>query len=738
MTAISEYSNQTSNMTTDSNSASSAMPSSGTTRSDSTSSLIDGVVQQPHSSTSADVRYANGDSASSTSPSQSQTPDVDPQITEALRSKDRLYVLKLGEVMEGLIREKRGRAELSPSTTYQRLLIHRCSAYYKLTPETDSVTKAISVVFSAESRIPGRRLAELVPLEPTTQPAFKIMRRSQQDRRVKPQSHAGSVTGEDADSSDVEPSETGSMGGRSNATGGSGKKRMTIEERTAAYEQARSRIFMGFEEKEKDMSASSSSGLTSASASHAGSSVGDTEDATSSLATESEWSPNSFNKDSRRSNTSSSSRSLRSSSLPYPNGSGNSSRNSRAPSPSFTYPTLYEPHSSPSYDGTHVGSQQSAPAGYQNPPFTYQYPPPSHPPNQPYMPPTYPYYSSYPYGPPPLSQHPQNSSEALPSGDMYSPPPPPPHSMYGTPYMWHPPPNPTPMHSAPPMPTQAPNGQMPGPPPPLQQLPYQPYMQASPYPYPMSGYYTPPPHGPVHSPPSTGGQIYEDPRMMPGPGNNNGHISNNSSQRGNISQRGMPRGGAMNGGAMNGGAMNGGAKRNNAPVPRAAWSYGPGVGLGGIPLNGNNSGSSNGTGETIGPRLSSMRRTSNTSTGSSGHYRPSAPNDDVASTAVRFDFRSEIFNSLCFFLIVVFNFIFVEADVSVNIFPTPPSSSTRLGSWIETRSHFARHQPSSRPFSQQLAEYVTDITSSRTQWCLQQFNPSPPSGSKSTSPFAIQ
>jgi len=31
--------------------------------------------------------------------------DVDAQILEALRSKDRLYVLKLGEMMEGLINE---------------------------------------------------------------------------------------------------------------------------------------------------------------------------------------------------------------------------------------------------------------------------------------------------------------------------------------------------------------------------------------------------------------------------------------------------------------------------------------------------------------------------------------------------------------------------------------------------------------------------------------------------------
>lgn len=37
----------------------------------------------------------------------SSTPDVDPQILEALKSKDRLFVLKLGEQMEALIKEKK-------------------------------------------------------------------------------------------------------------------------------------------------------------------------------------------------------------------------------------------------------------------------------------------------------------------------------------------------------------------------------------------------------------------------------------------------------------------------------------------------------------------------------------------------------------------------------------------------------------------------------------------------------
>ncbi|EEB99012.1 hypothetical protein MPER_01379, partial [Moniliophthora perniciosa FA553] len=97
--------------------------------------------------------------------------------------------------------------------------VHRCFAYYKLTPETDQVTKCIWVAWSPEGRIPEKRLADLVPPEPTPQPTFKIMRRTQQDRKVKPRSQTGSVTGEEADSSDVEPSETGSLGGRSSVAG---------------------------------------------------------------------------------------------------------------------------------------------------------------------------------------------------------------------------------------------------------------------------------------------------------------------------------------------------------------------------------------------------------------------------------------------------------------------------------------------------------------------------------------
>jgi hypothetical protein len=47
----------------------------------------------------------------------------------------------------------RARIDLTPSTSYQRLLVHRCSAFYKLSPESDSATKSIIVSPTPESRM---------------------------------------------------------------------------------------------------------------------------------------------------------------------------------------------------------------------------------------------------------------------------------------------------------------------------------------------------------------------------------------------------------------------------------------------------------------------------------------------------------------------------------------------------------------------------------------------------------
>ncbi|KAF7310008.1 ATP-dependent DNA helicase PIF1 [Mycena indigotica] len=544
------------------------------------------------------------------------TADVDPQILEALTGKDRIYVLKLGESMENLINDRtqsRQRIDLTPATTYQRMLVHRCAAYHNLAPETDSLTKVISVVITAESRIPARRIADLSPPPVETPPKFKIMMR-------KPMSQASSVTGDDGDVSDVEASETGSLGGRSSAS--ASKPRMTMEERTAAYNEARNRIFIDFDEKDQSSASSSASLVSSTSASG---------DDPGSPATESEWSgPSTKKQPPHRANSASSSRSLRSSAPTFMSANGSSSsRNSRAPSPAFKYPTLYEPPplngnmsmAVPPFDGPHQptpGFHGPPPPQHQQPAMQYYpYPPPipqgQPQPQQPFMAP-YPYYATYgPYSHPPTpgsdpEMYPYNHTPPYWNGPPYHPqqnggnsPPPqnPQHHMNGSP---------------PPMPPFNNFGSLPNPPPNFAVNGYDP--NSSPYghpqPYyhpnlqqiPMQPYMSPPPHSQPQLP------SFEPNRV-------NGRVTTN---------------GGANGNRRNSNVNGTGKGRPGAPPPqRAAWSYGPGI-SGGVDFPST---------APVGPRLSGsmgvygpgmgMRRSSsgNRTTSGSG----SSAGDDVSSVA---------------------------------------------------------------------------------------------------------
>lgn len=472
---------------------------------------------------------------------------------------------------------------------------------------------------------PARRISELVPAEATALPAFKIMRRSLNDRmRSKPHSQAGSVAGEDADLSDVEPSEAGSLGGRSNATGSS-KKRMTIEEREAAYNEARSRIFMDFEEKEKDkekdMSASSSTlSLVSGSASTSGGgSVGDLDDSVSSPTTESEWSGSATHrdKDFRRggSGNGSATSSQRSNVPPFNTNGSNSSRDSRSSSPAFQYASLYEPPSSSTYDPSQVN--QAPNPGYM-PQYMYPYPLPNQIPSQGYLPP-YPYYPPYPYQPHPQGIHPNSDPTTPASGDPYAHHHMPPSQPVPYPnlYTWpHAPPPQAMQH--PPAPPHHPAGHSNSPAPQSAPPQYPSYVHPPYPPYPVTGYfpYPPPPPPqqgqPLPMPPShISGQPFspnEVPRSMNGnrggnPGANNFNRSRNTS-------------------------INNGNKRG-APPARSAWSFGPGIGMNGYVGTGSNG---IGGGETMGPRLSMSR--SGMSNGSSGSNGNRTPGDEASSTAV--------------------------------------------------------------------------------------------------------
>ncbi len=489
---------------------------------------------------------------------------------------------------------------------------------------------------------PTLRISELVPPETSTAPAFKIMRRSSTERRNKPSHQASSVTGEDGDLSDREPSETGSLGGRSNTTGGSAKKHMTIEQREAAYNEARSRIFMGFEEKEKtkdkDINSSSSSlSATSGSTKNGESSAGDADSSSSSPATESEWSgPARRRQHSGYASASSSTRSIRSSAY-ISNGSG-SSRNSRAASPSsFQFPSLYEPTvaTAPLYDP----AQQSAPAAPIYHP-SYGYPYNQSQPNPPFMP--YPafYAAPYPtYSVPPHPTQPGIYPSTQASGEHYPPPPPMP---YAPPYMW-PHPGQPPMQSPPMQPQPVPSQPLsnhphhphhPMNPPPPGQPAYQPYLPPPhTYPYPMPGYYPgqPVPHhlgpSPTHPPQIQGGPQLYDHRMS-----NNGTTNAQANGfRGSVPNNGIPSPANGRPQPRNGysAPTNGNAPRpRNGPTQpgRAPWSYGPGVGSGGF------GGVGPPSNETVGPRLSNNRRQSNMSNSSANGRSTSG--DDSSSVTV--------------------------------------------------------------------------------------------------------
>lgn len=448
------------------------------------------------------------------------------------------------------------------------------------------------------------------------------MSRSAQDRiRAQSQSRTGSVNGEDAESSDVEPSEAGSLGGRSSAPNRS-KKNLTLEEREAAYNVARSRIFLDFEktkEKDNDMSASSSTfSLVSGSASTSGggsSSAGDMDDSISTAPTESEFSgPVARDKSERRNGSGANSAGSSRAMLPHKHPS--SSRGSRASSPSLTYASIYDPGSNAApYDASQALPMQR-PYPQQ---LIYHYPPPPQEqgPGQGFVQPI-PYYSyGYPQSaplPPPLPPHHASSSEPPgPTGDPqasghFLPPTHHPQQMMymGPPYSWAP--------NSPPVPPSAPlSGTHSLPHPHPSQYSFVPPSTPQ-----YGGYNIPPfypPMGPMHTP-AQGQQPLPQPthpvgmspllqgndlgiRVMPPITMNNDHVDPRARRRGN--------------------------SRNGS----GSFSHGPMFGSFGVPgMTGGSSPIENNT-NIVGPRLnSSMRRTSGTSNGSR------TPGDEASSVAV--------------------------------------------------------------------------------------------------------
>lgn len=479
------------------------------------------------------------------------------------------------------------------------------------------------------------------------------MRRTPQDRRMRQNSQPGSVAGEDGDISDVEPSEAGSIGGRSNATG-TNRRPLTLEEREAAYNEARSRIFMGFEEKDKDKDASANSSTFSL-ISGSGSASG-ADDSASSAATESEWSgPATRDKrEGRRGGSAgSSSRSLRSG---YNQSGSNSSRHSRAASPS-SYPTLYDPTAG-TFDPAF--GAQGPPHGYIQ--YYYGYPPappPGHGPAPPFVP-------QYGYGYPPYGypQHPPShphSDPVTPGEPMYPTTQSPTNMPYPpNAYLWPPPPS-QPSHQASKATSPAAvNVTLPGAPQqiqpssvpqPMQPQGYPGYFSPQYPPYPMPGYYPPPyavsPGQMPPAPPQVQGQYYPEPPYSSeyhGQGRDFGSDSIDHSR-------------ASSRNSNNHGPVNGHNRRGGGPAKRQPWSYGPGIGMGGPPS------------DFVGPRLTNRR----TSSGSqSAGYR--TPGDEASSVTVSYLFS---YGVVVLMICVVFfhDFIIVTAYIHFDLLKTSSSSS---------------------------------------------------------------
>lgn len=172
------------------------------------------------------------------------------------------------------------------------------------------------------------------------------------------------------------------------------------------------------------------------------------------------------------------------------------------------------------------------------------------------------------------------------------------------------------------------------PPPPAHGPQFQPYMPpAHPYTYPMPGYYglQPGQHVDLSPQHATAQSMYEIPRptngsaMVNQANYNNMHPMNH--RNGIMSPPNNERATARNGSSNDIGKARGALPMTQA---RSAWSYGPGIGIGGYVAPARSVG-----GDVVGPRLSSTRRQSNNSVGSSGNSR-SSNCDDVSSTAVSY------------------------------------------------------------------------------------------------------
>lgn len=178
---------------------------------------------------------------------------LDPALVEALQHpRDKAFILRHEKDMEQKIRDQSiEQWELPLMNTYQRLLVHRMADRFGLGHSIDSTTRQVTIFKQESTILPQDSLECLASSERLSEPASLIPFLNNQPSRAtsssgdsSPSSLGYRIMRRDADGSSRSNSPRQSMGGGSGTSQGRKDRRnMTIEEREAAYREARQRIF---------------------------------------------------------------------------------------------------------------------------------------------------------------------------------------------------------------------------------------------------------------------------------------------------------------------------------------------------------------------------------------------------------------------------------------------------------------------------------------------------------------
>lgn len=228
-------------------------------------------VQQP-ASTSTKVQTEGGEV--------SKNEEVDPALVEAMRvNRDKVFVRKYEKEMEDQIRNSEVvQWELPLMNTYQRMLVHRIADHYRLGHSLDPTTRQVTLLKKDSTRIPEVLVSVLAEKERLSDPGdFPPLLKSLSGQNT-PANGSVSTVADPLAGFRIMRREGGNNVSRSNSSrNGSStpedgntlrkdRKNMTMEEREAAYKEARQRIFGSEEAEETNSEATepSNSGALSA------------------------------------------------------------------------------------------------------------------------------------------------------------------------------------------------------------------------------------------------------------------------------------------------------------------------------------------------------------------------------------------------------------------------------------------------------------------------------------------